>query len=380
MKNITKKILMATMALTVATTSIPATAALNPTGTVSVQAAEKNGLYHEGSDWNYYKNGRVSTDTTLVKYNGSWWYVKNGKIDFSARTLCKYNGTWWYVKDGKVNFGARTLCKYNGTWWYVSGGKVDFSAETVVKYNGSWWYVKDGKVNFGARTLCKYNGTWWFIENGRIQWNGESIVQYGGTWYYVKNGQVDWNSGETLCRYDGAYKGPTTEEMPYNKKDYCALHEPISNWYSEDGTYNGSWWHIKDGRVKFDTTLVRYNGTWYYVHNGIVDWGTYLHKNPRPVYREIVGTDSNGNDIYNVNHNCYSNFTLCYYNGNWWVINKGTVAFDKFIGKVRYGDRVYMEYAEGNEFLPIIDFNYFGFQNGSTQEENLYHSTIRMYK
>ena len=35
---------MATMALTVATTSIPATAALNPTGKVSVQAAEKNGL------------------------------------------------------------------------------------------------------------------------------------------------------------------------------------------------------------------------------------------------------------------------------------------------------------------------------------------------
>lgn len=171
--------------------------------------------------------------------------------------------------------------------------------------------------------------------------------------------------------------------MPYNKKDYCAWDYAESNWYSEDGTYNGSWWHIKDGRVKFDTTLVRYNGTWYYVHNGIVDWGMYLHKNPRPVYDEIIGTDSNGNDIYNVNHNCYSNFTLCYYNGNWWVIKKGTVAFDTFIGNVRYGDRIYMEYAEGNEFLPIIDFNYsgsWGYKNGSTQEENIYHSMIRTYK
>lgn len=44
MKNITKKILMATMALTVATTSVPATAAFSPESTVSVQAAEKNGL------------------------------------------------------------------------------------------------------------------------------------------------------------------------------------------------------------------------------------------------------------------------------------------------------------------------------------------------
>lgn len=66
-------------------------------------------------------------------------------------------------------------------------------------------------------------------------------------------------------------------------------------------------------------------------------------------------------------------------NGNWWVINKGTVAFDKFIGEVRYGDRVYMEYSVGNEFLPIIDFDYFQYKNGSIQEENIYHSTISMY-
>ena len=238
-------------------------------------------------------------------------------------------------------------------------------------------------MDFGARTLVKYNGTWWFIENGRIQWNGDSIVQYGGTWYYVKNGQVDWNSGETLCRYDGAYKGPTTEEMPYNESDYCVMDPPTSNWYSEEGNYKGSWWHVKDGRVKFDTTLVRYNGTWYYVHNGVVDWGTYLHKNSRPVYHEVIGTDSNGNDIYNVNHNCYSHFTLCYYNGNWWVIHDGAVSFDKFfIGDVRYGDRIYREYADEDKWLPIIDFSYsgsWGYKNGSTQEEKAYHSQIRMH-
>ncbi len=29
----------------------------------------------------------------------------------------------------KVNFGAITLCKYNGTWWYVQSGKVNFELQ-----------------------------------------------------------------------------------------------------------------------------------------------------------------------------------------------------------------------------------------------------------
>ena len=72
----------------------------------------RSGLYHDGSEWNYYKEGIKDTSYTgLCKYNGSWWYVKKGKVDFSATTLCKYNGSWFYVKGGKVDFSATTLCK-----------------------------------------------------------------------------------------------------------------------------------------------------------------------------------------------------------------------------------------------------------------------------
>lgn len=50
--------------------------------------AGKTGLYHEGNVWNYYENGEIASDvTTLVKYNGSWWYVKGGYVDFNVRTL-----------------------------------------------------------------------------------------------------------------------------------------------------------------------------------------------------------------------------------------------------------------------------------------------------
>ncbi len=70
----------------------------------------RSGLYHDGSEWNYYKEGiKDTTYTGLCKYNGSWWYVKNGKVDFSATTLCKYNGAWFYVKGGKVDFPQHSV-------------------------------------------------------------------------------------------------------------------------------------------------------------------------------------------------------------------------------------------------------------------------------
>ena len=139
MKNIAKKLLMAAMCLLISLTMVPALT--NTTKTMAAeQTGDKNGLYHEGNSWNYYTHGKINTDRTLVKYNGTWWYVHDGRIDFGANTLVKYNGTWWYVHGGKVDFSATTLCKYNGSWWYIRNGKVDFSARTLCKYNGIWWF------------------------------------------------------------------------------------------------------------------------------------------------------------------------------------------------------------------------------------------------
>lgn len=40
----------------------------------------KNGLYHEGRDWNYYVDGKfAASTTTLVKYNGTWWNFQSCK-------------------------------------------------------------------------------------------------------------------------------------------------------------------------------------------------------------------------------------------------------------------------------------------------------------
>ena len=197
----------------------------------------RSGLYHDGSEWNYYKEGiKDTTYTGLCKYNGSWWYVKNGKVDFSATTLCKYNGSWFYVKGGKVDFSTTTLCKYNGAWFYVKGGKVDFNATTLCKYNGTWWYVKGGKIDFKSTTLCKYNGTWFYVNGGKVNFGANGLCKYNGVWWYIKNGSVSFTN--TLCKF------------------------------------NGTWWYINNGAVNFNkTTLVKYGNNWYAVAGGKVAWG-----------------------------------------------------------------------------------------------------------
>ena len=160
----------------------------------------------------------------MCKYNGSWWYVHDGYVDFKARTLCKYNGTWWYIDKGRIDWNTVTvvkfgstwyyvhngylnwndngLCYYYGRWWYIRNGVIDFNAVILCKYNGIWWYVHDGFVDFSARTLCKYGSTWWFINHGQVSWEERTLVKYGNTWYFVNNGQLDWNYTGT-CQYDG---------------------------------------------------------------------------------------------------------------------------------------------------------------------------------
>ena len=271
MKNKIRALVIASICMAATLSSVPTS--INPLATTTVEAATtvKNGLYHEGSNWNYYRNDLVATDTTtLVKYNGAWWYVENGKINFNATTLCKYsnswwyvkngkvdfnynglckyNGSWWYVRGGRVDFSARTLCKYNGTWWFVNGGRVDFNAETVCKYNNVWWYVNHGKVNFNAYGLCKYANNWWYIDNGRIDFSARTLVKYNGTWWFVENGKVNFNSGKTLCKY------------------------------------NGTWWYVRNGQICWKNValmgddFVKYNGYRYGCKNGQVDWNCKIEK------------------------------------------------------------------------------------------------------
>ena len=387
-------------------------------GTTSVRADElqKNGLVHEADAWNYYVNGKIASGTTtLVKYNGTWWYVRDGKIDFTSRTLVKYNGIWWFVENGKINWNAATVVHYGNTWYYVKGGQVHWNDSGLCKYNGQWWYIKHGNIDFTSRTLVKYNGIWWFVENGKINWNGETVVKYNGIWFYVKNGQVNWNSGETLCKYNYFWWYVKNGKIDFKSTTLCK--------------YNGTWWYVRGGHVDFgnhvNSAKVKeernemdedmknkgynlmggpsaYDGTNETVDDGKPATGSmrYYHfdinkqKYVDDGYVKSKGYSYDPNEFIEVGNTSVrvsdsdidlgnyvqhsdlvgdnaSNYTLCYYNGYWWVIKNGKAVIsdpsfpDNMIVYVRYGSTLYytkngrVDFSVTEDYMGINGFYHF---------------------
>lgn len=76
----------------------------------------KNGLIKEGNEWYLYKNGEVDRMTSLAENVHGWWYVKDGKIDFSYTGIASNQHGIWYVSKGKIDFN------FSGD--FASGGKV----------------------------------------------------------------------------------------------------------------------------------------------------------------------------------------------------------------------------------------------------------------
>ena len=130
MKKFLKFLLIPLVSFAIAAAVFPAGTSLLDSQTVladtTADTSIKNGLFHEGTDWNYYVNGEIATGTTtLVKYNGNWWYVKNGVLNTST-TLCRYGNSWFAVSGGKVAWGYTGKLKYNGSYFNVVKGIVKF--------------------------------------------------------------------------------------------------------------------------------------------------------------------------------------------------------------------------------------------------------------
>ncbi len=64
------------------------------------------------------------SETSLVKHaNGNWYYVKNGKIDWSYTGLVERNGNLYYVQKGKLNWKYTGYTYYNGVKYKVVNGE-----------------------------------------------------------------------------------------------------------------------------------------------------------------------------------------------------------------------------------------------------------------
>lgn len=92
-----------------------------------------------------------------------------------------------------VNFPDCPVSQYTKrqqAWWYLVNGKVDFTADSVVKNNMGWWKVTNGQVDFGFTGIAQNQNGWWWIENGKVNFDKTGYVTVNGKIYYVSGGKV----------------------------------------------------------------------------------------------------------------------------------------------------------------------------------------------
>ncbi len=186
---------------------------------------DADGVFGTAGAWYYVVGSKVQDRFTgLANYKNSngWWYIKNGKVDFSHNGVDKNANGWWYVTGGKVDFSANTVAKNSNGWWYILGGKVQFGFTGLADYSNSngWWYIKNGKVDFTHNGVDKNKNGWWYVTGGKVQFGFTGLANYKNSngWWYIKDGKVDFGAG-------GVYKN------------------------------NNGWWYVNGGKVLFDDCL-----------------------------------------------------------------------------------------------------------------------------
>ncbi|MCC8151290.1 MAG: hypothetical protein LIO96_07525 [Lachnospiraceae bacterium] len=246
---------------------------------------DKTGALGTKGTWYYVTGSKVRTDFTgLADYSNAngWWYIRNGKVDFSVNTVAKNKNGWYYVSGGKVNFSYNGFAKNSNGWWYIEKGKVTFQKNSVIQdktgalgtkgtwyyvtgskvqtgftgladYSNAngWWYIRNGKVDFSVNTVAQNKNGWWYVTGGKVQFGFTGLANYANAngWWYIKNGKVDF----------------TANTVAKNKNGW---------WYVSGGkvifSYNGfaknsnGWWYIEKGKVTFQK-----NGTVYGTVEGI---------------------------------------------------------------------------------------------------------------
>ena len=202
--------------------------------------------------------------TNVDGAKGKWWYVKNGKADFTADTVAQNSNGWWYIEDGCVNFDYDGFAENSNGWWYCRSGEVDFQINGVIKgeVNGEngWWYVEDSQVKF-IDTVARNSNGWWCIENGKVNFNCNSVEENSNGWWKIRDGKVDF-------KYNGLAENGNGCWLIRNGKVDFSARDVVS------GTVNGKygWWYVEGGKVTYKTTVAENSNGWWYIEKGKVNF------------------------------------------------------------------------------------------------------------
>ena len=302
-------------------TTKPTESTTKPTTKPTEPATEAKGQLVLSSDgsWYYMKNGKIDYDyDDLAQNEYGWWKISNGTVDFGYTGLAQNEYGWWKVSNGTVDFGYTGLAQNEYGWWKISNGTVDFSANGLLYDNMSekWWYFNNGAVDYNYDGLALNEYGWWKISNGTVdfKYTGLALNEYG--WWKVSNGTVDFG-----------YTGLAQNEY--------------------------GWWKISNGTVDFSANGLLYDNMsekWWYFNNGAVDYNyDGLALNEYGWWKISYGTVDFG----------YTGLALNEY--GWWMVNKG-------IPDITYNGIAANQYGLWKVSNGTVEFNYTGtytFGNGT---------------
>ena len=276
----------------------------------------------------------------VLSSDGSWYYMKNGKIDYDYDGLAQNEYGWWKISNGTVDFGYTGLAQNEYGWWKVSNGTVDFGYTGLAQNEYGSWKISNGTVDFSANGLLYDNMSekWWYFNNGAIDYNydGLSLNEYG--WWKISNGTVDFKyTGLALNEYGWWKVSNGTVDFGYTGL--------AQNEYGS--------WKISNGTVDFSANGLLYDNMsekWWYFNNGAVDYNyDGLALNEYGWWKISYGTVDFG----------YTGLALNEY--GWWMVNKG-------IPDITYNGIAANQYGLWKVSNGTVEFNYTGtytFGNGT---------------
>ncbi len=244
----------------------------------NVAGANYTGLYKYNGIWWYLKDGIIQLDyESVVKNEYGWWYVKNGRVDFTYTGFAKNENGWWYIEDGNVTFAKNGVLKDQtgaiddtNSWYYVVGSKVqmDFTGLADYSNENGWWYIKDGKVDFTANTVAKNKNGWYYVTGGKVDFSYNGFSENSNGKWYCEGGKVTFNKNSVLKDTPGAIGTAGTW--------YYVVGSKVQTNFTGLADYRNDygWWYIRDGKVDFSANTVAKNKNgWYYVLDGKVQFG-----------------------------------------------------------------------------------------------------------
>ena len=188
----------------------PTTKPTESTTKPTESATEAKGQLVLSSDgsWYYMKNGKIDYDYDgLAQNEYGWWKISNGTVDFGYTGLAQNEYGWWKISNGTVDFSANGLLYDNMSekWWYFNNGAVDYNYDGLALNEYGWWKISDGTVDFGYTGLALNEYGWWMVNKGipDITYNGIAANQYG--LWKVSNGTVEFNYTGTYTFGNGTY-------------------------------------------------------------------------------------------------------------------------------------------------------------------------------